>query len=373
MCSSLETSSEESAISTEKKSYSCTYENCTATFSKNSKLLYHVRRHTGERPFACDEPNCSKAYFYSFHLRRHKERHTNTRIACPVDSCYLELANKYSLKKHIKRKHNPDRIYPFSCETCNQGFHRKKHLLHHIYTHTGIPSFECPICKLKFGILRDLGRHKRTHMKYSCNCGAKFERWTALLVHKKECQSAWHTCAICEKKFRQKTNLNSHMATHLEPEEKFTCGYDNCGRSYLYKKNLIQHIRRYHQKMVKKIVCPMYGANCNKTFSKNQNLKYHMRRFHSDQAEVKKTVRKTRKDKGIAKTSMAALLSGTPLSQKDHLNVIKGLPIKLPQLYKKDNTVEKEKTDQDRIILRNCGSESDVCDDTESDFIKVVC
>lgn len=56
---------------------------------------------------------------------------------CPHEGCELELANKYSLKKHIKLKHNPKRQYPFSCEDCKLGFHRKRQLLQHIYVHTG--------------------------------------------------------------------------------------------------------------------------------------------------------------------------------------------------------------------------------------------
>lgn len=65
----------------------------------------------------------------------HADKHE--RIMCTIDGCEQELANKSSLKKHVDRWHNPQRIYPFMCSECQQGFYRKQNLQEHSYLHTG--------------------------------------------------------------------------------------------------------------------------------------------------------------------------------------------------------------------------------------------
>ncbi|KAF5302224.1 hypothetical protein FQA39_LY10263 [Lamprigera yunnana] len=385
---------DESTNVARKKIHICTFGNCTAVFSKNSKLVYHIRRHTGERPFRCDVPNCDKSYLYSFHLRRHKETHSNKQkhegLKCPTEGCNLELANKYSLKKHMKRKHNSEREYPFTCETCNQGFTRKKRLLQHSFTHTGEYPFECPICQTKFLTVTALMRHKRTHTTYTCDCGTEFERWTMLVVHKRTCQTSWYCCSKCNKRFKQLNRLNIHFNTHFVSDVTFICGYEECGRSYLYKRNLAQHIKRYHQNIVKKIQCPMFGDNCKQIFTKNQNIKYHMRRFHSNEAFIKKTIRKPRKDKGTMK-NIAIMLTNAVASQPQLLSALNDVITKENTKWK-DNVVEKAgsslentkatenvvttvaKKTEAKLVLRSCGSESsDVCDESENEHIKFVC
>jgi len=344
----MESASETSEISSDesykpiskKNTYICSHEGCTATFSKNSKLVYHIRRHTGERPFVCNEPDCNKTYLYSFHLRRHKETHHSNqvveRICCPVEGCYLELANKYSLKKHLKRKHNPERNYPFNCEECQQGFHKKRQLLQHSYVHTGVLPFKCNVCEAGFPTTMTRDRHQRTHTIYTCKCEKTFERWSHLLIHKKTCETVRPKCTICDKTFTQRVNLKTHLKLHLQENVKaYSCKYDNCTRSYIYKKNLLYHINKYHKKIeLPRIACT--EPNCKQTFTRRQTLQSHVNRFHSKQKKVNisKRKRNPRKDKGLSRTSTAAALAGLELPQKLHLTVIQGQPVTVPTVSK---------------------------------------
>ncbi|KAF2884095.1 hypothetical protein ILUMI_22063 [Ignelater luminosus] len=324
-------SSDESTISTDARNkYVCTYEGCTASFAKNSKLTYHIRRHTGERPFVCDEPNCGKTYLYSFHLRRHKDTHHGTkviqRIVCPYEGCVLELANKYSLKKHIKIKHNPDRQYPFTCDECKQGFHRKRQLLQHSYIHNGVLPYKCDKCETRFLTQRDLNRHSRTHTNYPCSCKQTFERWSSFLEHRRICESNRFKCNVCNKTFINQSKLEIHQTRHKN-EKIYNCGYDNCFRFYVYKRNLIYHINKCH----KKIELPRLGCtepNCQMSFTRMQNLQKHIDRCHSNEENTKiKKPRRPRKDKGLQKCSTSARLAGLKLPVHVHHDVIQGISV----------------------------------------------
>jgi general transcription factor IIIA len=233
--------------------FKCTIKGCTASFPKNRKLINHIRKHTGERPFVCDEPGCDKSYTNSSHLKRHKtvshgEKKSQT-VVCDFEGCGTVLANKYSLKKHISRMHNPE-IYPFKCNECSQGFHRKRQLQEHSYLHTGEPAYSCDKCERKFTTNYQLNKHKRWHRTYDCKCGETFNRWSLILAHKKLCPETAAKCNICDKTFKEKRNLKNHIeSVHLDKKLVFKCSYPDCKRFYYYKKNLKYHILNFHEKI----------------------------------------------------------------------------------------------------------------------------
>ncbi|GJQ77426.1 hypothetical protein Trydic_g20824 [Trypoxylus dichotomus] len=285
----------------EKYKFYCDIGGCTKKFTKNRKLQNHLRLHKGERPFECDVENCFKTYTNSSHLQRHKKRkHSeyNERITCSVTGCNRELANKSCLKKHIYRWHNPNRIYPFMCNECPQGFYRKKQLQQHVYLHTGQLPYRCEQCELKFPTISDKNKHKRKHKIYTCECANVSKTWSSFLAHRKTCGDLKsHQCSICGKNFSTKAILKMHVNTHLNRNDRtvFPCPYEKCYRYYFYKKNLTFHINTVHKKIARpKIPCTYDG--CHKLLGRMSTYKNHLKTH--EVTNKPKIPRKPRKDKG---------------------------------------------------------------------------
>lgn len=58
------------------------------------------------------------------------------------------------------------------------------------------------------------------------------------------------------------------MKTHVDKQDRETykCDYEDCGRIYFYKRNLVYHINSFHKHIKNKIPCPHEG--CDKLLSK---------------------------------------------------------------------------------------------------------
>ena len=54
-----------------------------------------------------------------------------------------------------------------------------------------------------------------------------------------------YKCNTCDKPFRRKDYLHSHLKTHQSNKQFYTC--DDCGRSYTLKHNLQKHMKDNHQ------------------------------------------------------------------------------------------------------------------------------
>ncbi|XP_023706198.1 zinc finger protein 76-like isoform X3 [Cryptotermes secundus] len=224
-----------------RKIHSCPYKYCERSFNRPWRLASHVRSHTGQRSHPCEVPGCKKAYFNSSHLRRHMttshraESLLKTLLKCPHPSCIVELSSSCSLKRHCWRIH--ERQHLFTCTNCDRGFSRQSQWQAHLYEHTGVPPFMCSTCQLGFINQRDFNRHNRRHAKnYLCevsDCGKHFECYTHLLRHTTLHHPTEFVCDVCNKSFKAKCRLLTHMSVHQESSQRemLSCPYSNCARS----------------------------------------------------------------------------------------------------------------------------------------------
>lgn len=218
----------------------------------------------------------------------------------------------WNLKRHSKTHVNRDR---YSCTQCNISFKKHQQLKAHIFYHTGDRQFVCKICDNTFITKRDLVQHKKRHRDYVCkeeNCETKCPNWTSLRKHMKLIHPKGFICDFCQKTFKCKLTLEDHVMTHFSETDRdvFKCTYDGCSRVYFYKRNLKQHVKTFHEG--KRFKCDV--ENCGKTFATKAKLQNHCVLLHTN-PKIRKPPkvldeRKPRKDKGLRKKSMAALLSG---------------------------------------------------------------
>ncbi|XP_053413535.1 zinc finger protein 300-like isoform X2 [Nycticebus coucang] len=133
------------------KPYKCS--ECEKTFSHKSRLIEHLRSHTGEKPYGCRE--CGKSF---------------SRKSCLIIHYRIHTGEK-----------------PYGCGECGKAFFQKSHLILHQRTHTGEKPYGCSECGKAFSQNSCLIIHKRTHLgkkPYECSdCGKTFSQKANLIRH----------------------------------------------------------------------------------------------------------------------------------------------------------------------------------------------
>ncbi|XP_041352838.1 zinc finger protein 260-like [Gigantopelta aegis] len=111
------------------KPYKCDI--CKQRFQVSSRLIYHLKIHTGERPHMCDQ--CGKKFRLKTGLQRHMQIHGGAK--------------------------------PFSCSYCNKPFYTAGQMKVHVRTHTGEKPFACPYCDKRCAMRANLRKHMGVHFR----------------------------------------------------------------------------------------------------------------------------------------------------------------------------------------------------------------
>ncbi|XP_077345920.1 uncharacterized protein LOC143989591 isoform X1 [Lithobates pipiens] len=253
------------AVLPTEKRLSCT--ECGKCFPCKSKLIVHIRSHTGEKPYSC--PECGKCFSVKSSLYKHQRFHTGEKpYSCPVcGKCFSEKSSLYTHQSsHTGQK-------PHSCPECGKCFSHKSNLSIHQKSHTGEKPYSCPECGKCFSHKSSLSIHQRSHTgekPYSCpECGKCFSVKSNLYSHQRSHTGEKpHSCSECGKCFLQKSDLSKHQSSHTG-EKLYSCF--ECGKCFSRKSSLHTHQRSHTGE--KPYSCP----ECGKCFSQMSTLSRHQR------------------------------------------------------------------------------------------------
>ena len=197
--------------------YSCPV--CKELFENKDALAQHVQQHKEERTYKCEL--CGSAFGWASALERHdlicgqgtqKTQKRQKRLTFQCHICGKKVLNKQNLKLHLwtheeqnnreknplaalKKKHPKDRN---QCDICGRLCATPSALRVHQRKYTKEKPFECPLCNKRFGQKSGLDSHHRTvHVR-----GDEVSRDSK--------------CTICNRIFVSSSYLDKHMKEHMK-------------------------------------------------------------------------------------------------------------------------------------------------------------
>lgn len=244
-------------------------EECGETFSTKFILKHHIRiihihLLQPEKKPTCEACNYTFSTFQK--LRKHTEKKCQERIdrqngiikISKCNICDKIMKNKSLLERHMNEIHLKPKN--FDCDLCDRTFKSEKLMTHHItVSHLKLNKPKCELCNYTFANNQKLMQHSADQ------CQKRRDQQSGVVKVLK--------CNICDKKMRDKTNLDEHLdSVHLQLK-KFKC--DRCDMAFQRSQLLEGHIQNVHFK-IKKFQCD----ECDYVAAYEYILKNHVKMVH---------------------------------------------------------------------------------------------
>lgn len=341
---------------TGERPYYCGY--CGVGFKQVTHLKSHIRIHTGEKPYKCNQCDAAfhqssqlHAHFKAWHVRKHERMKEKDKVRGSIRNFYCKICDKTFVNSCFKKQHMKTHIdeLQYVCNKCEATFKTKSRLQRHEKLHIHDSFKICEICGLHFKDVSSLNHHRFTihelpkgeseeirfpdEKKQSERNGTEIsndgdssgslanvnhtsmvgkEQWglkTQTYIIKKSSKNVQiHSCKICQKTFKQKTNLNTHMRVHTD-ERPYKC--EDCGSAFHQISHLKDHAKIHSGEK------PFKCSVCLALFVQSSAAKTHIKKHHCGQGFV---VKDERSD-FFAKESI--VLKEIPRSDDDITVVIK--------------------------------------------------
>ncbi len=287
------------------RTHPCSESGCNKAYNSKAELGNHFRAiHSKICPFTCQF--CGKSFSRANVFRDHERRHT-FRYKC--EKCQQSYITNLGLKRHIcgagrapwgtrqPKTHRTRKVVPLAerlhpCNQCNSAFSTKDNLKSHLKLHSPKNPNVCHFCSKPFlchaylakhmkkvhGIESDEKRDWRSNKRprqchkdtgFSCPvCFAIFPYESSFKQHMKSHDNniSKNVCTVCNKKFSNEVNLQSHLQSHLVgnttkstskqhrrgrkrkwvPSERKDFACNLCRSSFMLENTLIKHMTVHH-------------------------------------------------------------------------------------------------------------------------------
>ena len=241
------------------------------TFNKGS-LSHHVKFLHKElaKSFICSFTGCDFRTKYSAALRRHSRRHdisrgVQHRIQCKVIDCTYSTSHSQSFKKHMERRHDPNRQKEFSCPLCSKSFYHQQSLEGHIIiVHTIEKGHKCEQCPFETSSVGHLRHHLRknhgneelrllkckycdysSYDKQKIGSHESSQHWDEIRFKCDQSGCTYHT--------NRSGYLRIHALTHEDdPLKRFPlgCRFPNCDFRRTFKHEIKKHERNHEESLI---------------------------------------------------------------------------------------------------------------------------
>ena len=242
--------------------YTCNF--CGESYKKLLSLATHQSLREDRK--SCKQ--CGLNFISNCQVKDHMKTHSKE-SKCETCGESLDCLSKSEIKKHMKtHKTTPSLSL---CPICGKAV-SKNSIAHHMFTHTDKRPFPCSMCDKRFKNKMDLNYHLKIHVKaFQCEtCGAYFSHAAGLRAHRAfKHDGKYFECKECGKKLARSITLKKHIRLVHRKNKPFACTV--CEFTSGDKKHLDQHMRIHTGEK------PYQCQFCPSRFARKDNLKLHVR------------------------------------------------------------------------------------------------
>ncbi|XP_077432903.1 zinc finger protein 1035 [Vanacampus margaritifer] len=271
--------------SNKKLKYACSF--CPRSFANNTRLRFHTRLHTGEKPFACD---CGLRFIRNDYLKRHS-------LKCTVKLC--KTCGVAFPQKELKDHQS-------TC-TSKSGQSTKREEISESLT----KGFSCAYCSLRFSLFSQLqehflNAHKLETVDPPVSTAPLQQHLSKLPINEDDRQDKQHI---------EGTNLTCKLDTAIvgDVSESFVCQV--CNVSFENKAGLMGHSRVHSNEI------PYKCKTCKKGFWNKSLLRNHSRKCRFGYVTARVTAQKLelplKADRNLTLPDSVLMFTGEPQTDKD--------------------------------------------------------